>query len=230
MNELTTQRLPATGKDNRRSVRYPVSLAIEAKWQEANGKIIQEAAKVLEVNAQGGLLEMRTYPRVGSEMQLINLISNEAAQARVVAVRRSKAGEVLGIAVELLDSGETFWGLNFQVKKTSAELAKLEQAIRSGGIDPRILMEFRDAVDYVRKTAWAVQEWQERKQQKHDTQTLLPLLTSERIRRAAQLNNAIATDLETHDVDRETLGLDELFNAVQRVYQHLAKLFKDHQA
>src|SRR5438105_14019500 len=56
--------------------------------------------------------------------------------------------------------------------RTSSELVRIEQEIKSGGIDPRILEEFRDSVDYVRKTAWAVQEWQERQLQKHDPQTV----------------------------------------------------------
>jgi len=105
------------------------------------------------VNALGGLLSMKTQPRIGSELEVTNRLSNEVTRARVAAIRRSKAGAVLGVAIELLAPSETFWGVNFQLKKTSAELAKIEEVIRSGGVDPRILREFRDAVDYVRKTA-----------------------------------------------------------------------------
>jgi hypothetical protein len=144
----------------------------------------------------------------------------------VVAIRR-KEGRVLGVAVELLIPSETFWGVNFQLKKTSAELLQLEHTIRTGGIDQRILTDFRDAVDHVRKTAWAVQEWQERQITRHDPQTLLPLLISERIRRAAQLGNSIVSDLTNHEVTRETPGVDQLFDAVQRMQQLLADLLRD---
>jgi len=88
-------------------------------------------------------------------------------------------------------------------------------------------MDFRDAVDHVRKTAWAVQEWQERQITRHDPQTLLPLLISERIRRAAQLGNSIVSDLTNHEVTRETPGVDQLFDAVQRMQQLLADLLRD---
>src|SRR5260370_11611320 len=91
--------------------------------------------------------------------------------------------------------------------------------MRSGPIDPRILTEFRDAVDHVRKTAWAVQEWQERQSRQHDPQTVLPLLTAERIRRAAQLCDAITTDSAAHEVTRETAGIAEFFRAVHRGHQ-----------
>src|SRR2546430_5287848 len=51
----------------------------------------------------------------------------------VLALRRSKEGAVLGVAVELVVPSEAFWGVNFQLKKTNAQLYKLEQALLSGG-------------------------------------------------------------------------------------------------
>jgi hypothetical protein len=161
---------------------------------------------------------------------LANLLSHESAQVRVVGVRRNSEGRLLGVAVELLVPSETFWGTNFQLKKTCADLVRLEYDMRSGPIDPRILTEFRDAVDHVRKTAWAVQEWQERQSRQHDPHTVLPLLTAERIRRATQLCDAITTDSATHEVTRETVGVDEFFQAVERVHQTLLDLFKDREA
>ncbi len=229
MDERTAGR-PAIKTEQRRGNRFPVVVPVEVKWQELSGKNVKETAQAKEVNAQGGLLDMKTYPGVGSQLELTNLLSGEATETRVVAVRRSKEGGVLGVAVELLVPNETFWGVNFRLRKTSAELVKIEQAIKTGGVDARILREFRDAVDYVRKTAWAVQEWQERQLQKHDPQTVLPLLTAERIRRATQLNKAITTDLAAHEVTRETTGIDEFFRAVESLYQRIADLFRDREA
>jgi hypothetical protein len=216
---------PSPRTEQRRGSRFPVIVPVQAKWQDAGGRIVIENAQAREVNTQGGLLDMPNFPSVGSQLELTNLISGETYRARVVAIRR-KEGRVVGVAVELLIPSETFWGVNFQLKKTSAELQQLEHAIRTGGIDQRILMDFRDAVDHVRKTAWAVQEWQERQITHHDPQTLLPLLTSERIRRAAQLGNAIVSDLMTQEVTRETPGVDKLFDAVQRMHRLLHDLLK----
>jgi hypothetical protein len=225
LEELTTS--PASTKtDQRRSSRFSVIVPVQAKWQEASGRIVIENAQAREVNKQGGLLDMKIFPSVGSQMELTNLLSGETYRVRVVAIRR-KDGRVVGVAVELLIPSETFWGVNFQLKKTSAELLQLEHSIRTGGIDQRILTDFRDAVDHVRKTAWAVQEWQERQITRHDPQTLLPLLISERIRRAAQLGNAIAADLTAREVTRETPGVEQLFDAVQRMQKLLADLLRD---
>jgi hypothetical protein len=221
---------PSSRAGKRRSRRFPFISPVEATWQEADGKVFRESGQATEVNAQGGLLEMKAYPAVGRQIELTNLLSHESAQARVVGVRRNNEGRLLGVAVELLVPSETFWGANFQLKKTCADLVRLEYDMRSGPLDPRILREFRDAVDNVRKTAWAVQEWQERHSRQHDPHTVLPLLTAERIRRATQLCDAIATDSAAHQVARETVGIDEFFRAVERVHHSLRDLFKDRKA
>jgi hypothetical protein len=221
---------PSSTDRRRRSRRFPFVSPVEATWQEADGKIFRESGRATEVNAQGGLLEMKNYPAVGRQIELTNLLSHESSQARVVGVRRNSEGRLLGIAVELLVPSEAFWGANFQLKKTCADLVRLEYDMRSGPIDPRILTEFRDAVDHVRKTAWAVQEWQERQSRHHDAHTVLPLLAAERIRRATQLCDAITADSATHEVTRQTVGVDEFFQAVERVHQSLLHLFKDGKA
>jgi hypothetical protein len=225
---IPNQPSPLGGK--RRSRRFPFISPVEATWQENNGKIFREAGQATEVNAQGGLLEMKTYPAVGSQIELTNLLSHESTQARVVGVRRNSEGHLLGVAVELVVPSETFWGTNLQLRKTCADLVRLEYDMRSGPVDSRILREFRDAVDNVRKTAWAVQEWQERQSRRQDPHTVLPLLTAEGIRRATQLCDAINAGLASHEIARETVGIDEFFRAVERVQQGLLALFMDRKA
>src|SRR6266853_833325 len=221
MDEMT-ENGPPIQTEKRRGVRFPVVVPVEAKWQEASGKNIKEAANAIEVNAQGGLLEMKNYPSVGSHLDLTNLLSGESFRARVVGTRRSTGGHVLGVAVELVIPSDTFWGVNFRLKKTSAELVRLHHALQSGSnLDHRILREFRDAVDYVRKTAWAAEEWQERQLQQRDPHTVLPLLTAERIRRATQLSDAISDDLAAHEVSSETTGIADFFRSLGRLHQNL---------
>lgn len=214
-------------EEKRRGSRFPVVVFVEAKWEAPGGETKKETAQAMEVSALGGLLDMKAIPRIGSELEITNLLSGEKAKARVVGTRLPKEGGSPRVAVEFQSRSETFWGLNFQLRKTSAELVRIEQAIQAGGIDARILEEFRDSVDYVRKTAWAVQEWQERQLRKHDPQTVLPLITSERIRRATQLSLAITTDLASQQVTRETTGMRELYQAVENLYPRVASLFRE---
>jgi hypothetical protein len=198
---------------------------VEVTWQEPGGRVIRESGRATEVNAQGGLLELKTHPPVGSQIELKNLISQESSYARVVGSRRNGEGQLLGIAVELLIPSETFWGASFQLKKACAELVRLEYDMRSSTIDSRVLREFRDAVDNIRKTAWAVQEWQERRSKNHDPQTVIPLLVVESIRRASQLCVSISAAVVGHEIGRETVGIEEFFKAVESVHQSLTPLF-----
>lgn len=92
----------------------------------------------------------------------------------------------------------------------TAELLDLECTLMAGDLDSRVLRDFRDAVDYVRKSAWAVQEWQDRQAKDRDTSTVLPLLTFERIRRATELCKRIAIELD----DCTAEGMKELSEAV----------------
>ncbi|HTU35199.1 MAG TPA: hypothetical protein VMF66_15455 [Candidatus Acidoferrum sp.] len=224
MGDATTDR-PEVPFEHRRGSRFHVVVPIEVKWKGPGGQTVKETAEATEVNSFGGLLEMSAYPLVNAEVELTNGISRETVRARVTGLRRNKDGAVLGVPVELREPNDSFWGVNFQLHKTSAELVKIEQAIKAGGVDPRILTDFRDAVDYVRKTAWAVQEWQERQLKKHDPQTVLPLITAERIRRTTQLSKSIMIDLAAHDVTRNTPGIEDLFRAVETLHQHVAGLF-----
>jgi hypothetical protein len=220
------EQLPVSKGKNRRSDRYPVVVPIKVKWLEPSGASVIEFAEAKEVNHHGGRLGMRGRPAIGSVIELTNLTSTKTASARVVSLRPSKKSDVLGVAVELLTPSDTFWGVTFRLKMAIDDLLKLEEAIRSGGMDSRVLREFRDAVDYVRKTAWALQELQERQVHQRDTATVRSLLTEERVRRATQISKALASDLDSREVTDGTTGATDLFRAIEALYQRLAGLLK----
>src|SRR6202521_4149688 len=133
--------------EKRRSKRFPVAVAAEIKWHGPDGVRIKGNAQAAEVNAHGGLLGMETYPNVGDIIELTNRVSAESVEARVVAMRGSSLGAPQGIAIELFVPSETFWGMNFQLMKTTAGLRALGQSIRPDGIDLRLLRECRGVAD-----------------------------------------------------------------------------------
>jgi hypothetical protein len=226
ITDNSAKELPVPKGKNRRSDRYPVVVPVKVKWSEPRGAGVIEFAEAKQVNQHGGLLDMRGRPAIGSVIELTNLASTKTASALVVSLRPSKKSGVLKVAIELLTPSETFWGPTFRLKMAIDSLLKLEEAIRSGGLDPRVLREFRDAVDHVRKTAWALQELQERQIQQRDTATVRSLLTEERVRRAAQLSKTLASDLDSREVTDGTIGVADLFQAIEGLYQRLAGLFK----
>jgi len=214
-------------KERRRSDRYPLVIPIHLTWPGLGGQPHSAHAQGREANLHGGLLEFmdaERYPSEGTEAELTNLVSGHKSKARVSAIRRSSTGALMRVAVELLPPNEEFWGLSFQLKRTTGDLLKLEHGIKAGEIDPYVLREFRDAVDYIRKTAWAVQEWQERQIQKRDTATVIPLLVAERIRRGTHLYEALTADLKSHAIRPEATEIADLFHAIEHLYEELKQL------
>jgi len=212
--------------ERRKARRFPVIVPIEVSWRGPEGMAIKEQAIARQVNANGGQLEMSIYPDVGSRITLTNFLSAEAADARVLATPQSREGVSHGIVVELIVPSESFWGVNLQVKKASVELQKLEDSLRSEGIDLRLLNEFRDAVDYIRTTAVVVQQLREQQMHGRDDGEVALLLTAERIRRATNLCLEVVTDVDAGRVTPDTKGVDELYRSLEQACDRLRHLLK----
>jgi hypothetical protein len=210
--------------EHRRSKRFPIAVAAEVKWHGSGGVRIKEKARAEEVNAHGGLLRMDTYPNVGDIIELTNAVSAESVEGRVLAMRGSTVDLPQGIVVELLVPSETFWGMNFQLMKTTAGLLKLAQSLRPDGIDLRLLREFRDVADSIRRSAWAIEESHQFHSQRREPQEALSLLTSERMRCSTQLCNELTVELESRELTFKTEGIADFYRAVNRAYQQLERL------
>ena len=116
--------------------------------------------------------------------------------------------------------------LSERLKAATDELQELEQLVVSGNLSPRVLSEFRSAVDSIRQTAWAVQQWIELQQQHRDPYTVLGILSKERVRRATQIATDLTIDLESLELGLETEGMANLFHAIEGLHERLAPLFK----
>ncbi len=110
-----------------------------------------------------------------------------------------------------------------RLQAATSELQELGELVKSGELDSRVLSEFRNAVDHIRGTAWAVQQWVGLKES-GDPYAVLPKLSAERVRRATQLTNDLVLDLQSGDVGVETEGLAQLFSAVDDLHRRLGLL------
>ncbi len=109
----------------------------------------------------------------------------------------------------------------------TAELRELEHLVKSGDLDSRVLSEFRSAVDFIRTTAWAVQQWVGQQEKTDgDPYSVLPILAAERVRRTSQLVRDLSLDLQAAEVSIDSEGLAQLFEAVDDLHRRLAVLFK----
>lgn len=100
--------------------------------------------------------------------------------------------------------------ISSQVARITGELNRLEQLLSAGMVDRRVLVEFRDAVNKVRKTSWHVQCWVD-----GDLDNLASTMIEERIRTASHLASNLASELQT--TTGKLSGLRSLKDSIQRL-------------
>ena len=120
--------------------------------------------------------------------------------------------------------------ISARLQAATDELQALEQLVVSGDSSPRVLSEFRSAVDSIRQTTWAIQRWTDLQQQHRDPYTLLDILSEDRVRRATQIAKDLTIDLESLELGFATKGLANLFRAIEGLYERLTPLFKKNSA
>ena len=111
-----------------------------------------------------------------------------------------------------------------RLEKAIVELQGLHELLLSGDIDPRILADFRDALNRVRNTAWAAQQYVARKETGQDSSSVLSLLAGERIRAAYHLCRAISDDLKRSDVEFQAGTLVQLNEVMKVLTKQLGRI------
>ncbi len=127
--------------------------------------------------------------------------------------------------MDTLDS--TIADTSDRLKAAVSELAGLQTLLLSDNLDPRILADFRDAVNRVRNTAWAAQQYAEVKVTGNNSTDILSIVAGERIRAAFQLCQAIESDLGSTDIRMQAGHLIELSAATKSLHEKLKDIVKD---
>lgn len=108
--------------------------------------------------------------------------------------------------------------ISSQLVRIGAELRDIRLAANPSAVDPKILADFRSAVDHARSTAWAVQQCL----LTHDDESgVYPILVRERIRRVVELCEALLQDLSSPEAKAEPAAKELLYNATKHVCDFL---------
>ena len=110
-----------------------------------------------------------------------------------------------------LATSKKLQGITEELRKAQGMLSQEEE------FDPRILSEFRDALNRVRTAAWAMQQYVEHQMQERDPNRVFTLLAGERVRAGYQICKLISEDLHNQDVKIQKGQLLELNDAVQQL-------------
>ena len=111
-----------------------------------------------------------------------------------------------------------------RVASAITELHNLQELLASEDVDPRLLTDFRDALNRTRNTAWGVQQYLSCRSIQADSTTLMQILAVERIRVAYQLGQALLQDLQATDLKLQPGQLVELHKLMKHLNRRLAEL------
>lgn len=172
-----------------------------------------------EIRCKG---QVRTaHPGIGAGIKftLVDVTARKQLNQLLDVLAGVGAGEPAPLPAE----GKT--DITGRVYKSTEELRALESLMTSdtADVDPRILAEFRNAVDHARQTAWAVQTWVEMRKQRRDPFSLMPLVEKRRIAQAVFLLKELLMDYQSTSISAETEGFGNLKNAVTEFHAALQK-------
>ncbi len=195
-----------------------------------------------DVSAGGCYIETTATLAVGTELELVLKIHDAEIQCRA-QVRASHPGIGVGVSFTMV-SVEARRQLNRLIEisagvmppaaslqpapepKTTAplsgseELKSFDTLLHSDttGVDPRILTEFKNAVEHARQSAWAVQTWVEMKKQQRDPFTLMPLIEKRRVRLTNLLLRDLLMDYQSNALGEDTEGFQDLVSAIKKFH------------
>lgn len=107
------------------------------------------------------------------------------------------------------------------LEQAIVELQRLHEVLLAGDLEPRVLADFRDALNRARTAAWAAQQYVVRKETQQDSSSVLSFLVGERIRATYQLCQAISNDLKRTDIDFQAGSLIQLHEVAKALTEQL---------
>ncbi len=109
MDTMTTE---TTTSKERRSSRIFTRIPVRASGKNSQGKKFRENSQTIVINAHGALLYLNEEIGMGNQLVLINPVTEEEQECRVVYLGElSDKGTRVGI--EFLSPSPHFWGVDF---------------------------------------------------------------------------------------------------------------------
>jgi hypothetical protein len=108
-----------------------------------------------------------------------------------------------------------------RLESAISELQGIHELLLSGDLDPRVLANFRDALNRVRTAAWAAQQYVTRKEIEQDSNSVLSFLVGERIRGAYNLCRGVNDDLKRTDIKFQAGSLVQLHEVTKTLTEQL---------
>ena len=116
-------------------------------------------------------------------------------------------------------------GFTTKLRNADEDLLELRSSLRTGMVNVKVLMEFRQAIEHARNASAAVQQYLEQEKSGGDPFAMLPKVVQERMQMAIALLRDVTQDIEGGDIDFDTPRLPVLHRTVATLQERLLRFF-----
>jgi hypothetical protein len=106
--------------ERRRASRVLIRIPIKVFSNDFNGEPLDTPAEAIAVSRTGALLRTPFQPALGSRIEVLNGISQETQEFRVIRVSPCKFDGCFELGVEILYPTRNFWGIQFPDERLTA--------------------------------------------------------------------------------------------------------------
>ncbi len=99
--------------ERRRATRLLIRIPVKVFSNTLDGNPVNANAEAVAVSRCGALLRAPLAPAPGTRIEVLNGLSQEVQEFRVIRVGHAKEDGVFDLGVEMLFPQKNFWGLQF---------------------------------------------------------------------------------------------------------------------
>jgi hypothetical protein len=112
---------------------------------------------------------------------------------------------------------------------SAKELRELEGIVTSNEdvVDPRLLSEFRSAIDHARATTAAIEQWIDLQEQDRDPFPVLTAIEASRIRLTATFMRELVMDIDASTLHLGSEGVKELYEAARLLHLRIEQMIAE---
>ena len=116
--------------------------------------------------------------------------------------------------------------LTQKIRAATEELNELQHVVRTGMVDVRVLVEFRQAMNHARQASAAVRQWVEEEARNGDPYVAVRFVEAQRIKGAIEMMRELCHDVDGGGIDYGTEGIGDLRAAAKTLSERLARFGK----
>jgi hypothetical protein len=106
--------------ERRRSSRIPLRIPVQVSVNENSGEQFRTDGEVIAVSRCGALIRATVSPSLGSRIEVLNSLSRETREFRVIRVTNAKQRGFFELGLEILYPARNFWDVPFPDEQSNA--------------------------------------------------------------------------------------------------------------